>query len=205
MSAEKSTIRLEVLFIDGTLTLFLGLALLYLQGVITNALFDVVVVVSALVLAAAVFIMIAIVDFFAAASSGTRRLRDVGFYTTVGLAFAIGGLLLVLGTAKITDVLVAFVIVHGLVSGILGIVAAERSSFPRIVRVTFYCFSATSIAVSGVVAGLAKDFDDRTALGWGGFYLCLVGIKMLVQGGCFQYQALHSAGMPVASAERSFQ
>lgn len=204
MSAEKNTIRLEVLFIDGTLTLFLGLALLFLQGVITNVLFDVAAIVSALLLCAGIFFMIALVDFLAAASSGIRRLRDVGFYTMVGLAFGVGVLLLVLGSG-VTDVLLAFVIVHGLVSGFLGIVAAYKSSFSGVVRITFYGFSVASIAMSGIVAGLAKTFDDRAALGWTASYLCLVGVKLLFLAGCFQYQALHPARLPVAPAERSVQ
>jgi hypothetical protein len=205
MFAEKSTIRVEVLFIEGTLTLFLGLALLYLQGVIKDVIFDVVAVVIALVLCAGIFFMIAIVDFLAAASSGIRRLRDVGFYTMLGLAFAVGGLLLVLGPPDVTNVLLALVIVHGLASGFLGIVAAERSSFPSTIRAAFYGFATASIAISGIVAALARSFDDWSALGWVGFYLCLVGVKMLFLAGCFQYQALHAARLPVASVEKSVQ
>lgn len=205
MSAEKSTIRLEVLFIDGTLSLLLGLALLYLQGMITNPIFDVVAAVSAVLLSAGIFFMIAIVDFLAAASSGIRRLRDVVFYTIVGLAFAVGGLLLLLGPPDATNVLLALVIVHGLASGFLGIVAAHRSSFSRIARIIFYSFSVASIAISGIVAALAKAFDHRTALGWTGFYLSLVGVKLLLLAGFFQYQALHPTRLTVASAEKSVQ
>lgn len=205
MLAEKSTIRLEVLLIDGTLTLFLGLALLYLQGLISDVLFDVVAVVIALLFCAGIFFMIAIVDFLAAASSGIRRLRDVGFYTMLGLAFAVGGLLMVLGPPDVISVLLSLVIVHGLASGFLGIVAAERSSFSRVIRVVFYCFSIGSIAVSGIVAALAKGLDEPSALGWIGSYSCLIGVKMLVLGGCLQYQALHPARLPAAGTEKLVQ
>lgn len=193
MSAERNAIRVDVLFIDGALMLFLGLALLYLQGLITNVLFDVVAVVSALLLSAAIFFMIAIVDFLAAAGSGLRRLRDARFYGAVGIAFVIGGLLLALGPAEGINVLLALVIVHGLASGFLGIVAAYRLSSSRIGRATLYGFSLASITISGIVAGMAKSFDDRAALGWTGSYLCLVGVKLFILAGCLQYQTLASA------------
>src|ERR1700739_4627281 len=101
MLADKSEIRLDVLLVNGTLTLILGLALLYLQGMMTNFLFDIIAVVSAIVLSAAAFTMIAIVDFCAAISFGAKRLRDVAFYSLLGVAFAFCGAVVAFGPPEL--------------------------------------------------------------------------------------------------------
>ncbi len=197
MSADRRIVKLEVLLIDGAVALFLGLALLYLQRTLTNLLFDVMAVVVALVLCIAAFLMMALVDFLAVVRVGAKQLGNVMFYSIVGLAFAACAALLAVGRVSTIDVLLAFVVVHGLISGSLGMVAAHRTSFSRLVRIVSFCFAAISVSISGVVAGSAGTLDDRSALSWVAFYLCLVGTKLLVLAGCFQRQMIHPARLPL--------
>jgi len=196
MPADKSEIRLDVLLVNGTLTLILGLALLYLQGMMTNFLFDIIAIVSAIVLSAAAFIMIAIVDFCAAISFGGKRLRDVAFYSLLGVAFAVCGAVVAFGPPEAIQILLVLTIVHGFASGALGFAAARKPAFSRFERIALYSFATASIAVSATIAALAENLDDRSSLGWIGAYLCLVGVKLLFLAGAFGYQRSHPAKLP---------
>lgn len=196
MHADKSEIRLDVLLVNGTLTLILGLALLYLQGMMTNLLFDIIAIVSAIVLSAAAFIMIAIVDFCAAISLGVKRLRDVAFYSILGVAFAACGAVVAFGPPEALQILLVLAIVHGFASGALGFAAARKPAFSGFERIVFYSFATASIAVSATIAALAENLDDRSSLGWIGAYLCLVGVKLLFLAGIFGYQRSHPARLP---------
>ncbi len=196
MPADKSEIRLDVLLVNGTLTLILGLTLLYLQGMMTNFLFDIIAIVSVIVLSAAAFIMIAIVDFCAAISFGVKRPRDVAFYSLLGVAFAVCGVVVAFGPPEAIQILLILTIAHGFASGALGFAAAQKSAFSRFERLTFYSFATASIAVSGMIAGLVENLDDRSAVGWIGAYLCLVGVKLLFLAGTFGYHRFHTENMP---------
>jgi hypothetical protein len=193
MPADRDEIRLDVLLVNGTLMLILGLALLYLQGIMTNFLFDIIAVVSAVVLSAAAFIMIAIVDFCAAASLGIKRLRDVVFYSIIGMAFAISGALVAVGSPGVLQILLVLAIVHSLAFGVLGFAASQNSFFSRFERIAFYSFATVSIAFSGTIAGLATNLDDRSSVGWIGAYLCFVGVKLFFLASVFGYQSAHPA------------
>lgn len=199
MLADKSEIRLDVLAVNGTLTLILGLALFYLQGMMTNFLFDIIASVSAFMLCAAAFLMVGIVDFWAAVSFGIKRLHDVMFYLLLGVAFAACGIFVAFGSPDAIQVLVVFTIVHGLASGVLGFAAAQKPTFSYFERIAFYSFATASVVVSGTIAGLAKNLDDRSSVGWIGAHLCLVGFKLLFLAGSFGYRRLHAVKMPSPS------
>jgi hypothetical protein len=203
MRADREEIRLDVLVVNGSLMLILGLALLYLQGIMTNLLFDIIAVVSAVVLSAAAFIMIAIVDFCAAASLGIKRLHDVVFYSIVGIAFATSGALEALSSQGVLQVLLVLAIIHGLAFGALGYAAAQNPSFSRFERIALYSFATVSIAFSGTIAGLARNLDNRSSVGWIGAYLCFAGVKLFFLGGVFGYQRTHPAPADELSGGKS--
>lgn len=184
MHADAKEVKLTALVIDGVLMLSLGLVLLYLRGIMTNVLFDVIAIATAVVLAGAAFFMIALVDFGAALGFGiSRRPRALILYSLLGIAFASGGAYLVYGPPDAIQVLLLFTITHGLVSGFLGFAAARRPTFSGIERILLNCFAATSVCLSGAIAGLADTMDDRSAMGWIGAYLCFVAVKLFLLAG----------------------
>lgn len=197
MSAEKSELRFSVLLLDGILALTLGLALLYLQGMMTDPLFDVIASVSVVLLSAAVFTLAAVADLFAAVRTGLRQLRDVMIYLVAAAAFATAAVLLAFGSVDAIRLMLLLVIAHGFIFGAAAFIVAQRadSSFEESM---LYFFGAASILISGAMAGFIEDMSNRSFVAWIGAYLCLVGAKLLFIAGNLEYRKVH----PDASAAR---
>lgn len=183
MHAETKRIRLEVLLINGTLILAVGLILLYLPGVMTNVIFNVFAIVTALVLAGAAFLVTGVIDIGAALGTGLGRPKYLVFYSLIGIAFVISGIYLLYGPPEAIRFLVLFTIIHGLLFGTLGFFAVQRRFLSRLERTILYAFASASVAMSGLIGGLLDTLDDRSSIGWTGGYLCLVGIKLLCLAG----------------------
>lgn len=183
MHAETKRTRLEVLLINGTLILAVGLILLYLPGVMTNVIFNVFAVVNTLVLAGAAFLVTGVIDIGAALGTGLGRPKYLVFYSLIGIAFVISGIYLLYGPPEAIRFLVLFTIIHGLLFGTLGFFAAQRRFLSGLERTVLYAFASASVAMSGLIGGLLDTLDDRSSIGWTGGYLCLVGIKLLCLAG----------------------
>ena len=199
MPAESSELRFSVQLVDGVLALTLGLALLYLQGMMTDPLFDVIASVSVVLLSAAVFALAAVADIFAAVRTGPRQLRFVAIYVVAAAAFATIAVLLAFGSVDAMRLMLVLVIAHGFIFGTAAFVTAQRaaSTFER--GVLFF-FGAASILISGAMAGFAEDMNDRTFVAWIGIYLCLVGAKLLFIAGDLEYRKVHAAISPSATS-----
>lgn len=192
MCADTKEIRLEVLLINGTLILAVGLILLYLPGMMTNIIFNVFAVVSTLILAGAAFLVTGVIDFGAALGTGLRRPKYLVFYSLISIAFVISGIYMLYGPPEAIQFLVLFTIIHGLLFGTLGFFAARRRFLSRLERGILYAFASASVAISGLIAGLFDTLNDRSSIGWTGGYLCLVGIKLL----CLAGVSLRSSAIP---------
>lgn len=192
MHAETKEIRLEVMLINGTLILAVGLILLYLPGMMTNIIFNVFAIVSTLVLAGAAFLVTGVIDVGAALGTGLRRPKYLVFYSLVGIAFVISGTYVLYGPPQAIQFLVLFTVIHGLLFGTLGFFAARRRFLSRLERAILHAFSSASVAMSGFIAGLYNTLDDRSSIGWTGGYLCLVGIELLFLAGI----SMHSSTIP---------
>ena len=172
-------IRTGVLTIHGALALGLGVAFFYLHATMTNALFDVIAIVIAVMLAAAALILAAITDWFAAFSSGMKSVHRISFYLLAGVAFGLAGLFLGYYPAVYMQWLAIFAVIHALAFGVSALVFAFNAHQQPLERGAMYVFGSISVLFSGAMAGWIKYLDDRSATLLLGCYLCFVGIKVL--------------------------
>ncbi|HTZ89693.1 MAG TPA: hypothetical protein VMA71_05100 [Alloacidobacterium sp.] len=191
MRAENSELRFSVLLVDGGLALMLGLALLYLQGVMTDFLFDIIASVSVVLLSAAVFMLLAVADFFAAVQAGFRQLRTVVVYLLAAAAFATVAVLLAFGSVDAMRLLLTLVILHGFIFGTVTCATAQQRGSSAAERIILYVFGVASLLFSGAIAGFASGMDDRSFVAWMGAYLCLAGAKLLYIAGDIEYRKVH--------------
>lgn len=192
MRAEAKEIRIEVLLVNGTLILAVGLLLLYLPGIMTNIIFNVFAIVSALVLAGAALLITGIIDFGAALGAGLKRPKYLIFYSLIGISFVLFGAYVLYVPPEAIQFLVLFTIIHGLLFGALGFFVTRRQFLSKIEKAILYTLASASVAMSGFIAGLFDTLDDRSSIGWSGGYLCLVGIKLLFLAGV----SLRSSAIP---------
>jgi hypothetical protein len=188
----KSNLRLIFFVSHGLVALAAGLAVLYLHGIVTNALFEAFAVVIALVLCGAAITLAGITDWFAALGVGSQSFPQMILYGVAGFAFVSAGLFLGFSTTASIQLLLVLVIAHGLVFGSVAVTAAGRMRPLRWDQVVVAAFGVASIIISGILASEMRSMEDRTALAWIGSYLCLVGVKLFFFAGEERYHALHA-------------
>lgn len=171
--------RTAVLIVHGVLALLLGLAFFYLRATMTNLLFEAVAVVIAILLAGAAFIVAAITDWFVAFSAGTKSIHRVSFYLLAGIALALAGALLILYPIIHMQWLVVFATLHALAFSITAFGFASKESHPLLERRAMYFFGTISVLFFGIMVGLFRILDDRSATAVLGAYLSFVGTKIL--------------------------
>jgi hypothetical protein len=188
----KSNLRWIFFVSHGAVALAAGLAVLYLHGIVTNALFEAIAVVIALVLCGAAITLAGIADWFASLGVGRQSFPQMILYGVAGFAFVSAGLFLGFSTAASIQLLLVLVIAHGLVFGSVAVTAAGRMRPTRWDQVVVAVFGVASITISGILASEMRSMEDRTALAWIGAYLCLVGVKLFFFAGEERYHALHA-------------
>ena len=188
---KRSRIRAYFFSIHGVLALLAGGALFYLRELSGNPFFSAIAVVIALVLCGAALALAGVADWFAAIETNRRSLQQIVLYTLAGLSFVAAGTFLGFTASGTLRILLLLSIAHGLVFGALALRAAFRMRQIHWDSLLMGFFGIASILAAGWIAGLIHTMDDRSALGWMGGYLCLVGVKLFFFAGEERYQALH--------------
>jgi len=168
-----------VLTVHGGIALVLGLVFFYLSAAMTNPLFEVLAVVTALVLATAALLLAAIADWFAAFSAGMKSAHRIIFYLLAGIAFALAGLLIGYSSAIYMQWLVGFAALHALVFGTSIITFAFTSQDDTPERIAMAIFGMCSVVFSGALAAWIPYLNDKSAIALLGGYLFFVGIKLI--------------------------
>lgn len=171
-------IQLRILVAHGALALCLGAALLYLSAAMTNRLIEAIAVVIAILMASTALLLGALADWAAAWGEGTKHLQRSAFYLLSGLAFATAGAYIGIYAPISLEWLILLAAIHALAFGLLGIAIALRAKRHGWEARSVFLFGAASVMFSGVLAGLAKQLDNRRATGLLGAYCCFVGLKL---------------------------
>lgn len=188
---KNSQLRVRLFAVHGGVALACGLAVLYLSLLAANPFFSAMAIVIALVLCGAAITLAGIADWFAAAETPRRSLRQILLYALAGICFVAAGCFLGFSTSATLQVLLLLVIAHGLIFGSLGLLSALRLKHKGVDAVVIVFFGLLSIAMAGWMAGRIREFTDHSALVWIGAYLCLVGAKLFFFAGDERYHALH--------------
>ncbi len=192
---NRSRARAYFFLIHGVLALLAGGTLFYLRELAVNPFFSAISVVISLVLCGAALALAGVADWFAAIETSRRSLQQIVLYTLAGLSFVAAGAFLGFTASGTLRVLLLLTIAHGLIFGALALVAALRTRQLHLDAALMGAFGVASILLAGWIAGLVHAMDDRTALGWIGAYLCLVGLKLFFFAGEARYQALHAGSV----------
>jgi hypothetical protein len=172
-------IQLRILVAHGALALCLGAALLYLSTVMmTGRIFEAIAVVVAILMASTALILGALADWVGAWGEGTKHLQRSAFYLLSGLAFATAGAFLGIYAPISLQWLILLAAIHALAFGLLGIVIALRAKRHGWEQRAVLLFGAVSVTFSGVMAGLARQPENRDAAGLLGVYFCFVAVKL---------------------------
>lgn len=193
MPSEKIDIRLSVLFIDGVLALVLGLAVLYLAGVMANPFFEVFALIGVVLLSGAVLLLAAATDFLAAIGAGARRSREVPLYLLAAAAFTALAALLLFSSVDATRLIMVLVAAHGLIFGTATFFIARLRVRPAFEQSVYFVFATASVAIAGLIAGFGNGMSDRAIVEWLGVYLCLVGAKLLFMNRELAYRKTHAS------------
>jgi len=165
--------------LHGSVMVFLGLALLYVRGSMTNLFFDFIGGVFALLLVVASLLFIALADWMSVIGFGAKqvsRLRRLLFLST---ATGVGGLLLILSPAPTTPMLCYFVAAYALLLGVGKIQIAMRWRGDRGGKALMWVLALFALLFSGVLVGVAGkgDWAAVTALA---IYSLFMGIQMFL-------------------------
>lgn len=188
---SRPQLRVMLFAVHGGVALACGLAVLYLSLLAENPFFSAMAIVIALVLCGAAITLAGIADWFAAAETGRRNLRQILLYGLAGISFVAAGSFFGFSSSATLQILLLLVIAHGLIFGALGLLSAVRLKHKGADAAVIASFGILSIAVAGWMAGRIRDWNDRSALLWVGAYLCLVGAKLFFFAGDERYHALH--------------
>jgi predicted ferric reductase len=189
---KRSRVRAYFFFIHGVLSLLAGGTLFYLRRLSSNPFFSAIAVVIALVLCGAALGLAGVADWFAAMETSRRSLQQILLYTLAGLSFVAAGAFLGFTASGTLHILLLLTVAHGLLFGALALGAAFRMRQIHWNSMLMGAFGVASILLAGWIAGLVHTMDDRSALGWVGGYLCLVGLKLFFFAGEERYLALHA-------------
>lgn len=188
---NRPQLRAILFAVHGGVALACGLAVIYLSVLAENPFFSAMAIVIALVLCGAAISLAGIADWFAAAETGRRNLRQILLYGLAGICFVAAGSFFGFSSSATLQILLLLVIAHGLIFGALGLLSAVRLKHKGIDGAVIASFGFVSIAVAGWMAGRIREWNDRSALLWVGAYLCLVGAKLFFFAGDERYHALH--------------
>jgi hypothetical protein len=172
-------VRTCVLALHGSLSLFAGLAFLYLHALMTNLLFDVAAAVSAFIFSVAALLMAAVIDSLAAFATGITKVHQFAVYLLAALGAALAALIIGYHPAVSLQLLAAFAAAHALLFGLWGLAFAGHASYARGQRVYIGAFGLLSI-VFAIYLGRNLHVNDSIAIARVGAYTCFVGIKMLL-------------------------
>lgn len=189
---SRSRVRVVFFLVHGVLAWLAGATLFYLRQLAQNPFFSAVAVVVALVLCGAALALAGVADWFAAARTGRRSIQQIVLYALAGIAFVAAGAFLGFTSSGTLLALLLLTVAHGLVFGSLTLVAGLRMRKLNLESVTMLVFGGASILLSGWIAGLIRSMDDRTALGWVGAYMCLMGMKLFFFAGEARFQSLYA-------------
>jgi uncharacterized membrane protein HdeD (DUF308 family) len=139
-------IRSRVLLVHALLSVGLGLFLIYLRGMMTDPLSEVVAVAIAIAMSAASLVLAAITDWCAALSEGMKHARRLIFYLLAGLFLALAGVIIGYYRQVTMEWLMFLGAGHALVFGILAFAVAFKVRHHPMERRSMFALGTISVA-----------------------------------------------------------